>query len=333
MQMSNTMSWQTRNCMKGNHRRMMVSGKKLSWGLKEHLLLSFLLKGAIDISAYAIAYVLFFIGGKIMKKIGIILALALVLVGCSSTPTVNKEDSFTVGMECNYAPFNWTTLDSNETSVKISDVDYCDGYDVVIATKLANSLDKTLVIKKIAWEGLEPALSSGEIDAIIAGMTETPERAQNADFTSPYYESEMVMIVRKDDALVNSTNIQDFSGKKVLGQINTLYDDIIDQIQGVDHAVPLATYPLMIVSLQSKEVDALTAELPVATGVVNANPDLTIVKFSEGNGFDADTTVSIAVKKGNTELLNKLEETLGSISADERNQLMLDATSRQPAGE
>lgn len=269
-----------------------------------------------------------------MKKIIILLSLLLVLVGCSSgSSNETKEDTFTVGMECNYAPFNWTTLEANDTAVKISDVDYCDGYDVVIASKVAKALNKTLVIKKIAWEGLEPALSSGEIDAIIAGMTETPERAQNADFTSPYYESDMVMIVRKDDDLVNATNIQDFSGKKVLGQINTLYDDIIPQIEGVNHAVPLATYPLMVVSLQSGEVDALTAELPVATGVVSANPDLAIVQFSEGNGFEADTTVSIAVKKGNTELLDLLEEALKDISMDERNQLMLDATNRQPAGE
>lgn len=269
-----------------------------------------------------------------MKKIGIIISIALLLFGCSSnTSTQNNEDTFIVGMECNYAPFNWTTLEKNETSVKISDVDYCDGYDVVTSTKIAESLGKTLVIKKIAWEGLEPALSSGEIDAIIAGMTKTEERSQNADFTSPYYESEMVLIVKKDSDLVNATNIQDFGGKKVLGQINTLYDEVIDQIENVTHAVPLATYPLMIVSLQSGEVDALTAELPVAIGVVQANPDLAIVQFSEENGFEADTTVSIAVKKGNSDLLNQLEETLQGITQDERNQMMLDATNRQPAGE
>ena len=268
-----------------------------------------------------------------MKKIVTLISIDLLLVGCSSAPTASKEETFTVGMECNYAPFNWTTLQQNDTAVKISDVDYCDGYDVVISAKLAEALGKKLVIKKIAWEGLEPALSSKEIDAIIAGMTKTPERSQNADFTAPYYESEMVMIVRKDSDLAKATSIQDFSGKKVLGQINTLYDDVIDQIKDVNHAVPLATYPLMIVSLQSQEVDALTAELPVATGVVNANPDLAIVKFEEGKGFEADTTVSIAVAKGNTELYNKLEEALKTIDKDTRNQLMLDATSRQPAGE
>ena len=267
----------------------------------------------------------------------------LLLSGCSTntTPSTdgnntepdNERGTFTVGMECNYAPFNWTTIEQNDTTVPISSVDYCDGYDVVIAQRLADAMDKDLVIKKIAWEGLEPAVNSGEIDAIIAGMTETPERAENVDFTSPYYESEMVLIVRKDDPLVNAQSIQDFSGKTVLGQINTLYDTVIDQIENVNHATPLATYPLMVLALQSKDVDALTAELPVATGVVNSNSDLAMVRFSQGNGFEADTTVSIGVKKGNTELLDALQEALDGITAEERQQMMLDATNRQPSNE
>ena len=84
-----------------------------------------------------------------MKKIIILISLLLVLVGCSSeSSNETKEDTFTVGMECNYAPFNWTTLEANDTAVKISDVDYCDGYDVVIASKVAKALNKTLVIKR-----------------------------------------------------------------------------------------------------------------------------------------------------------------------------------------
>ena len=59
------------------------------------------------------------------------------------------------------------------------------------------------------------------------------------------------------------------------------YDEIIDQINGVIHATPLATYPRMILSLQSGEVDAITAEMPVAKTVVMANPDLSIVTFDK----------------------------------------------------
>lgn len=244
-------------------------------------------------------------------------------------------DTFTVGMECNYAPFNWTQLEQTDTSVALGDgVSYGDGYDVVMASAIAEKLGKTLVIKKTAWDGLEPALSSGEIDAVIAGMTATPERAKNADFTSPYYESDMVIIIRGDDAELGAvTDIQQLSGKKVQGQKNTNYDTIIDQIEGVQHMTPLDSYPLMINALKSGDVDALTAELPVATGVISTNPDLKIVQFDKDKGFQVDTSVSIAIKKGNTALLDAVQGALDTIPEETRQQWMLDATQRQPATE
>ncbi len=251
--------------------------------------------------------------------------------GGSDTPAPAEKKTFTVGMECNYAPFNWTQVESDEFSVPLEGAGHAGGYDVMMAKTLADKMGMELVIKKLSWEGLEPAVTSGEIDAIIAGMTATPERKENADFTSPYYESEMVCIVRGDDALAQATSLADFTGKNVQGQQNTLYDEIIDQIPGVNHMTPLQSYPLMVVSLQNGEADALTAELPVATGVVTSNPSLSIVRFEAGKGFEADTTVSIAVKKGNTELLNAVQSALDTIDADTRNQWMTDAVSRQPA--
>ena len=277
-----------------------------------------------------------------MKKLVVLLVMVLLMTGCSTTateevPTANQmtveEGKLIVGMECNYAPFNWTQIDETEYTVAISEVDYADGYDVQMARKIADELGLELVIKKLAWEGLVPALNADEIDLVIAGMTETPDRAESADFTSPYYESEMVMIVRADDDLVNATSIQDFSGKIVLGQLNTTYDEIIDQINGVIHAVPQESYPRMVLSLTENEVDAITAELPVAVGVVAANPNLAIVTFTEGNGFEVDTSVSIAVKKGNSELKDAVQTILDTITQDQRNDMMIAATDRQPAVE
>lgn len=267
-----------------------------------------------------------------MKKIlALMAATALLLAGCGKKADAN---TLTVGMECNYAPFNWTQPAKSDTAVALGDgVSYADGYDVVMAKAIADKLGKTLVIKKLAWEGLEPALSSGEIDVIIAGMTANEERKKNADFTTPYYESDMVVIVRGDDPIANITSIQELSGKRVQGQMNTNYDTIIDQIEGVQHMTPLATYPLMINALKSGDVDALTAELPVATGVIATNPDLKIVEFEKGKGFEADTSVSIALKKDNAEMLKAVQGALDTIPADQRLQWMIDATNRQPATE
>lgn len=275
-----------------------------------------------------------FVLGGYMKRILTLLGLLLLLSACLKNPLdIDRENALVVGMECNYAPFNWTTLDQSNTSIMISAADYCDGYDVVIASRIANDLGKKLVIKKIAWDGLEPALSSNEIDAIIAGMSATPKRAESVNFTKPYYESEMVMIVKKDSKYVKAKDIQDFSGAKILGQLNTTYDEVIDQIKNVKHATPLATYPLMLVALQSGEVDGLTAELPVAMGIVGSNDDLTYVKFDSGKGFEADVSVSIAVAKNQDELLKKIQASLDKISPEERNKYMFEAVKNQPASE
>lgn len=274
-----------------------------------------------------------------MKKIITLLFVLLLAAGCSqSAPAADSQESeapavLRVGMECDYAPFNWTQSADSDTAVPISSVDYADGYDVMIATKIAEAIGREVQVVKTDWDSLIPSLNAGAIDCIIAGMTETPDRAEVVSFTTPYYESQMVVIVRADSDLTNITDIQQLSGRKVLGQINTTYDEIIDQINGVEHLTPLDNYPRMILSLQSGEADAITAELPVANGVVAANPDLAIVTFDEGKGFVVDTSVSIAVAKENEELLSQIQNALDQISEAERLEIMEAAVNRQPAVE
>lgn len=272
------------------------------------------------------------------------MALAL-LTGCSSqsaapaqteTDTVAASNVLRVGMECNYAPFNWTTTTQTDMTVQISGVDYADGYDVQIARKLADDLGMELQIVKLDWDSLILSLQKDQIDAVIAGMTATEERMKQVDFTTPYYVSEEVVIVRKDSDLANIKNVQELSGKKVQGQMNTIYDDIIDQIDGVQHMPAAETFPASIQALQAGGVDAVTSELPVAIGVVAANPDLTYIRFEAGKGFtdeNGDATVSIAVSKDKPELLAQLQTALDKISEDDRNAMMQAAVERQPAGE
>ncbi|MGN8817295.1 transporter substrate-binding domain-containing protein [Oribacterium sp. HCP28S3_H8] len=238
-----------------------------------------------------------------------------------------------VGMECNYAPFNWTTTTTNEFTKPITGVDYADGYDVVMATKLADAIGKDVQIVKLDWDNLILSLQNNQIDAIIAGMTDTPDREKEVNFTSPYYESEEVMIVKADGKYANASSIQDFSGATVQGQMNTIYDEVIDQINGVKHQPAAETFPAAIQALQAGAVDGVVSELPVAKGVVAANSDLAIVRFAEGKGFEADTTVSIAVRKDDSELKSQLEKALEGISKDERDEIMEAAVNRQPANE
>jgi ABC-type amino acid transport substrate-binding protein len=162
-------------------------------------------------------------------------------------------------------------------------------------------------------------------------MTDTVEREEEVNFTSPYYESEEVMIVSANSKYVDATSIQDFTGATIQGQMNTVYDEVIDQIEDVNHKAAAETFPAAIQALQSGAIDGVVSELPVALGVVEANPDLTIVRFAEGQGFTANTTVSIAVRKTDPEFQAQLEGALSQITEEERNQMMEAAVERQPA--
>ena len=280
---------------------------------------------------------------KLKKLATAALAMTFVLSGCGGSEddgknvsSVTGKEKFVVGMECNYAPFNWQSNEQTDTSVAIGGAGYCDGYDVRVARYVAEQLDREIEVKKVSWEGIQPALNSGEIDAVIAGMTADDKRRAGMDFTTPYYESEMVMIVRKSDKKVAKYNdIQQFKGKTVIGQKSTNYDTVIDQIKGVKHATPKATYPEMIVALQKKEVDGITAELPVAEGAVAANKDLTIVHFKKGKGFDIDTSVSIAMKKGtsDSQLFKDVQKAVDNLSKKTRDEWMKEARKAQPKAE
>ena len=269
---------------------------------------------------------------NIIRKVSIVTLSLILLSGCgSSIKNIHEDNKLTVGMECNYAPFNWSTTTADEYTEQISTVDYCDGYDVTIAKRLAKSLGMEVEIVKYDWDNLIPGLMQNEIDVVIAGMTATEDRKEVVNFTDPYYTSQEVVIVRKDSNLTSITDIQELKGKTVKGQLNTLYDTIIDQINGVKHGTAMESYPSLVNDLLNRGCDAITAELPVAEGIVASNPDLTYVTFKEGHGFTADTSVSIAVKKDNTELLDKLQKALNAISEEERQQMMLEAVERQPA--
>lgn len=275
-----------------------------------------------------------------IRKSLTVLACAALLTGCASnTPTStaasssNSSDTLRVGMECNYAPFNWSTTKESEYTQPISSADYCDGYDVVVAKNLADKIGKKVEIVKLDWDNLILSLNNNQIDAVIAGMTATDERKQQVNFTDPYYVSEEVLIVKKDSQYTSATSLEDFKGATVQGQMNTIYDEVIDQIPGVNHMPAAETFPAAIQALQAGSVDAVTSELPVANGVVSANPDLAIVRFAEGKGFKADTSVSIAVRKNDDELLNALQDALKTIDTDTRNTWMEEAVNRQPANE
>lgn len=280
------------------------------------------------------------------KKLSLILAMALsmilLLAGCGTSSETTKTESgsgeskgtFKVGMEAGYAPFNWTQMDDSNGGVKIDgNAEYAGGYDVEMAKKIAEGLGKELVVVKLEWDGLVPALQSGKIDAIIAGMSPTEERKKTIDFSENYYTSHFVMVVKKGGPFDGAKSIQDFSGAKVTGQLNTSHYAVIDQIEGVKKQPAMDNFPAMRVALESGMIDGYVSERPEGISASSANANFAMVEFEDGFKADeADTAVAVGLVKG-SELTDKINEILAGISEEDRQKIMDEAIKNQPAAE
>ena len=275
------------------------------------------------------------------------LACSASLVGCggnNSSSTETKEKLY-VGLECNYAPFNWTQNKDTDSNYIIDGTKtYAEGYDVQIAKKVADGLGMELVIKKLEWDALIPSVQNATIDLIIAGMSPTDSRKIDIDFTDPYYTSEHVLLVEADGDYANITSVSELSGARIAGQIGTLYDDIAHAIPGVIIGGDKPTVPEIVTELQSGIIDGTVLELPVAQGIAQANSDLKMIRFEEGKGFthlidedtnearaivDTDRDVSIGLAKGRDELKSSINTILASISEEDRTSLMQTAVENQ----
>ena len=260
----------------------------------------------------------------------IAIVLALVLI-CSFA----CAETLRVGMECNYAPFNWTQAEASDDAVPIVGGGYADGYDVRIAKLVAQSLGMDLEIVKTEWDGLIPSIMSGAIDCIIAGMSPTEERMVTIDFSDPYYESDLVIVVKADGEYADAASLADFAGAKITGQLNTFHYSVIEQIPDVKLQTAMDTFPTMIVALGAGAIDGYVSERPGAESAVATNPNLTFVAFEEGMGFEcdpADTTIAVGLEKG-SKLTAQINEALADISEEQRVQIMADALAAQPSAQ
>ena len=249
-----------------------------------------------------------------MKKM-LILAMTMAMVLLAAAGVC---ETLRVGMECNYAPYNWTQSDASENAVAIAAGGYADGYDVRIAKIIADQLGMELEIVKTEWDGLTPALLSGNIDVIIAGMSPTAERRMTIDFTDSYYDTELTVVVRKDSAFAGAKSLADLAGAKITGQMSTFHYDMIDQIEGAVKMPAMETFPTMIVAVSSGAIDGYVADRPGAVSATSANPDLTYVTFDEGQGFTVspdDAQIAVGVRQG-SELKEQIRDKINETAKD-----------------
>ena len=254
-----------------------------------------------------------------------------------------EDGVLTIGMECAYAPYNWTQMDDSNNAVPISNVPgaYANGYDVMIAQKICDAYGWELEIISSAWDSLTPAVQAGTMDANIAGQSMTAERMAEVDMAGPYYYATIVCVTTKDSAFANATSIADLAGGSCTAQTGTIwYDSCLSQIEGAQIQPPAETAPSMIMALQSGIVDFICTDMPTAMGAVAKDDNLVILNFSGTEGdFQfateeeraANVNIGISVRKGNTALRDAMDAVLSAMTEEDFNALMDDAIAIQPA--
>lgn len=254
--------------------------------------------------------------------------------GEGSSDEYGEGFTLRVGMDCAYAPYCWTQDDDSNGAVQVKDSsEYVCGYDVEIAKKICDTYGWNLEIIKVDWDGLILALNSDKIDCIIDGMGVTEERLQSVNFSDYYWSSEQVMVVRKDSTYANATSLEDFSGAKVTSQLNSMWMDLISQIPDVDEQPGISGTPELFVAVSSGKLDAtIMGETEAYSGCLS-NPDLTIVKFDEGKGFEvalSDCSAGIAVRKTDDTLLGKINAVIDTMDRTAQEEIMQQALEAQP---
>ena len=249
---------------------------------------------------------------------------------------IKKAGVLKVGMECAYAPYNWTQTNADNDAVKIKNADgYANGYDVQAARKIAASLGVELEIYAYKWDALIPAVESGTIDCVIAGMSPTAERKAVLDFSDNYYVSNLVIIVREDGAYANAQSLADFKGCSIGAQAETFHAEALKQIEDVKENI-LDDFTLLYTALTANTIDGYVAEEPTAYSICSEGSGLTFAPLvNNSTGFtcdEGDTAIAVGVRKG-SDLAAAISEIVDGISDSERSELMMKMVSIAPVEE
>lgn len=227
-----------------------------------------------------------------MKKLFLIVCCLLALTGCQK----NKNEIVMV-TEAGFAPYEYYE------SGKIV------GVDIDIANEIATHLGKKLVIKDIAFDSIINELNSGKADFAAAGMSITEERLEEVDFSLEYVVSNQIVITRKGSKI----NLNNLDGLKLAVQLGSVADTYATKNYKKSTITQQKKYLSMVEDLKSGKVDAIIMDNLPAKEIIKANDNLQIL-----DGYLFSDSYGIAVKKGNTELLNSINQVLEKLMKEKK---------------
>ncbi len=219
------------------------------------------------------------------------------------TALVRREEVLVMGTNAGFRPFEYRSGDEVV------------GFDVDLAKEIAASLGKKLKIEDMSFDGLLPALESGQIDMAVAGMSATPERAKNALFSEAYYTAAQRVIVKKSGPIHNRFQLE---GRKLGVQLGTTGDTLATKIAGAKVS-QFPTAPSVLTELSSGGVDAVILDDAPAKQYIRSFPELVMLP-----GDLSKEAYAIAVKRGNQPLVDSINATIKAMKQDGRYQKLID---------
>lgn len=232
-----------------------------------------------------------------MKKIMLIVSLVMLVVlgGCGKKETAQEEKKVLfVGTNAEYKPFEY--LEDGKIV----------GFDAELMEKILENLGYEMEWKNMSFDGLISALQRDKIDLIIAGMTPTEERKKAVDFSDSYLTTnQSFVIIEKNNEL---KTMDDLKNKKLGAQLGTAQENIAKDIEGAK-VTSYTSITAAILDLKSEKLDAVVLENLVALPYIKNNEGLKKIDIEELPKAD----VAIAIKKGNEELLEKINKELQTL--------------------
>ena len=231
---------------------------------------------------------------KSVVALALVAVVAFAFAGCGN----DGAEKLIMATNAEFPPFEFVATDGNGVCGEF------DGIDIAIAAEIAKDMGVELSVSNMDFNSIIPAVKSGKADIGIAGMTVKPDRLENVDFSTPYWVAVQTIIVKEDNADI--TNVETLKGKKV-GVVTGYTGDLtLSEIEGID----LARYQKGVDAVQdviNGKIDAAVIDSPTAASFIAKNPGLKGV--SDDTVFEKEE-YAIAIKKGNKELLDKVNATV-----------------------
>ena len=220
-----------------------------------------------------------------MKKIFVLIVITFILCGCTK-----NSDELVMVTEAGFAPYEY--YENGEIV----------GVDVDIAKYIAEKLNKKLVIKDVAFDSLINEVKTKKADFAAAGISYTPERDEEVDFSINYVTSKQVVLVKTDS---NIESINNISKEKIAVQLGTIADSYVTKNFKDTEIVRQKKYLAAIEDLKAGKVDCVVMDELPAKEIVASNSGIKIL-----DGSLTNDSYGMVVKKGNKELLDAINTVL-----------------------